>query len=284
MIKFKTLLASALCSALLVTSAIADTQSASQKAVMPLGSSWADVTKLPDFFTGNWQSVTSFLDRNPTTPLTTKAKAHADKFKPIADIAFAGAGCPTTGMPLIQRLGSPLKFFYEPGLIAIYIENSSMTRFIKVNGEHADRPNPSYLGDSIGHFEGDSFVVESIAFVDDIVFQYANFPGKGTGFFVLPPESIFGPHGPDMRMVERMRLLDPDTMEIELTIYDDTVWTEPYVANKQIFKRNRGDAGMPVEWVCGSTADPLEFDPETNESIMRDPAEVLKELLEKDQN
>lgn len=247
-----------------------------------LGSKWSDVTKLPDFFSGNWQSVTSFLDREPKTPLTPKAKAYAEKFKPITDIPFAGAGCKTPGMPTIQRLGSPLKFFFEPGLIAIYIENSSMTRFIKVNGKHAARPNPSYLGDSIGHFEGNEFVVESIAFADDILFQYTNFPGKGTSRFVLPIESVFGPHGPNLKMVERMKLLDPDTMEIKLTIYDDTVWAEPYVANTQIFKRNRGDAGIPAEWVCGSGADPLEFDPATNESVMQDPAEVLKKLQAKD--
>lgn len=253
-----------------------------QPASTALGSKWSDVTKLPDFFAGNWQSVTSFLDREPKTPLTAKAKAYADAFKPITDIPFAGAGCKTPGMPTIQRLGSPLKFFFEPGMIAIYIENSSMTRFIKVNGKHAARPNPSYLGDSIGHFEGNEFVVESIAFADDILFQYTNFPGKGTSRFVLPIESVFGPHGPNLRMVERMKLLDPDTMEITLTIYDDTVWTKPYVANTQIFKRNRGDAGIPAEWVCGSGADPLEFDPVSNESIMQDPADVLKKLQAKD--
>jgi hypothetical protein len=247
-----------------------------------LGSHWADVAKMPDFFSGSWQSVTSFLDKEPKAPLTPKAKAYADAYKPIEDIPFAGAGCKTPGMPIIQRLGSPLKFFYEPGLIAVYIENSSMTRFIRVNGKHADRPNPTYLGDSIAHFEGDTLVVESTSFVDDILFQYANFPGQGTGFFVLPPESIFGPHGPNLRMVERIKLLDPDTLQIKLTIYDDTVWTEPYVANDQIFKRNTGDFGLPVEWVCGSTADPLEFDPKKNESVMEDPAEVLKRLKAND--
>jgi hypothetical protein len=274
MIKYKTLLAAALCSAMLALPATAVAE--------PLGSSWADVTKLPDFFTGNWQSITSFLDREPKTPLTPKAKAYVDKFKPIEDIPFAGPGCKTPGMPAIQRLGSPLKFFYEPGMIAIYIENSSMTRFIKVNGKHAERPNPSYLGDSIAHFEGDTLVVESISFADDILFQYTNFPGQGTGRFVLPPESIFGPHGPNLRMVERMRLLDPDTLEIQLTIYDDTVWTEPYVANTQTFKRNRGDAGLPAEWVCGTAPDPLGFNPATNQSEMEDPAVVLERLKQND--
>ncbi len=274
MITRKALFAAALCSALLSIPTVSQAQ--------PVGSSWSDVTKLPDFFTGNWQSITSFLDSQPKAPLTPAAKAYADAFKPIEDIPFAGAGCKTPGMPIIQRLGSPLKFFYEPGMIAIYIEASSMTRFIRVNGTHPESPNPSYLGDSIAHFEGDTLVVESIGFADDTLTQYTNFPGKGMGGFVLPPESIFGPHGPNMRMVERMRLLDPDTLEIQLTIYDDTIWTEPYVANRQIFKRNRGEKGIPVEWVCGSTADPLEFDPGTNRSIIQDPAEVLKKLKEKD--
>jgi hypothetical protein len=248
-----------------------------------LGTKWTDIKKLPNFFSGNWQSVTSFLDRDVKTPLTPKAKAYADSYKGIADIPFAGPGCKTSGMPLIQRLGSPLKFFYEPGLIAIYIENSSMTRFIRVGGKHPENPNPSYLGDSIGHFEGDTFVVESTGFNDDISFQYGNFPGKGMSFFVLPPESIFGPHSPDMRMVERMRILDPDTLEIKLTVYDDTVWTKPYEANVQIFKRNTGDFGLPVEWVCGSSdADPLEFNPVTNETDIEDPAEVLKRLQAND--
>lgn len=288
MIKYKDLLAAALCSAVIAVPLAAQARPARAPARavaaanLPLGSSWGDVSKLPDFFTGNWQSVTSFLDANPKTPLTPKARAHADSFKPLEDIPFAGAGCKTAGMPMVQRLGSPLKFFFEPGLIAVYIENSSMTRFLKVNGKHPERPNPSYLGDSVAHWEGDTLVVESISFVDDTLTQYTNFPGQGTGGFVLPPESVFGPHGQDMRMVERMRLLDPDTLEIQLTIFDDTIWTEPYVANRQIFKRNRGDAGLPAEWVCGSAPDPLSFNPLTNQSEMDDPAAVLERLKKND--
>ena len=269
-------------SAALFFAALALPSVAMAQSAQPVGSKWEDVTKLPDFFTGNWQSMQSFLDKNTTTPLTPKAKAYAEQFKPIEDIPFAGKGCKTPGMPLIQRLGSPLKFFYEPGMIAINIENSSMTRFIRLNGKHPDRPNPSYLGNSIGHFEGDTLVVETTSFADDILTQYANFPGKGTGNFVLPPEAIFGPHGPNMRMVERMRLLNPDTLEIQLTIYDDTIWTKPYVADPQIYTRNRGDAGWPAEWVCGNDIDPLEFDPAKNGSVMQDPAEVLKQLEAKD--
>lgn len=274
MIKHKTLLvAAALCSAMLALPAAAE----------PLGSSWADVTKLPDFFTGNWQSMATFLDNPTNVPFTDQALAYIARYKPIQDIPFAGANCKTPGMPIIQRLGSPLKFFYEPGMIAIYIENSSMTRFIKLNGEHSARPNPTYLGESVGHFEGDTLVVDSVGF-DNILLQYGDLPGQGKGPFVLPPEAIFGPHGPNLHMVERIRLVDSDTLEDRLTIYDDTVWKQPYVSTPvQIFKRNRGDDGWPHEWVC-STADILAFDPNQNKTVDEDPAEVLKRLQQNDKH
>jgi hypothetical protein len=274
MIKHKTLCAIALCSALFALPAAA---------AEPLGSSWADAAKLPDFFTGNWQSFSSFLDNPTNTPFTDQAQAYVAHYKPIQDIPFAGAHCPTPGMPIVQRLGSPLKFFYEPGMIAIYIENSSMTRFIKLNAEHSARPNPTYLGESVGHFEGDTLVVDSVGF-DEILLQYGDLPGRGTGPFVLPPDVIFGPHGPNLRMVERIRLVDADTLEDKLTIYDDTVWKQPYVANSgQLFKRNRGEDGVPHEWVCNS-ADTLTFDPLQDKTVVEDPAEVLKRLKQKDKH
>ena len=275
MFKHITLLAVALCSTMLTLPATA---------VEPLGSKWSDVTKLPDFFSGNWESRASFLDTSASAvPFTAQAQAYIAHYKPIADIPFAGPGCKTPGMPIVQRLGSPLKFFYEPGMIAIYIENSSMTRFIKLNAKHSAQPNPTFLGESVGHFEGNTLVVDSIGF-DDILLQYGVLPGKVTGPFVLPPDVIFGPHGPNLRMVERIRLVDPDTLEDKLTIYDDTVWKKPLVSDAGlIFKRNHGDKGWPHEWVCSSD-DTLTFDPAQDKTVTEDPAEVLKRLQQKDKH
>ena len=291
MFKCKAIVAAALCSAMLAVPAAAAPAKAGAKvaapavkgAAAPLGSRWEDISKMPDFFTGNWQSITSFLDSPSTTPLTPQAAEYAKNYKAIADIPFAGAACKTPGMPIVQRLGSPLKFFYEPGMIAIYIENSSVTRFIRLNGKHPETPNPTFLGDSIGHFEGDTLVVDSVGF-DDTLFQYGDFPGMGTGPFVLPPEAIFGPHGPNLRMVERMRLVEGGRLEIQLTIYDDTVWKEPYVSKPfQLFMRNVGEDGLPREWVCNS-ANIFAFDPAQNKTIEEDPAETLKRLKEKDKH
>ena len=280
MFKLKVLLAVALCSTML---ACTHTHMPATAAEL-LGSKWDDVTKLPDFFSGNWESRTSFLDGSASNvPFTAQAQAYVARYKPIADIPFAGPGCKTPGMPIVQRLGSPLKFFYEPGMISIHIENSSMTRFIKLNAKHSAQPNPTFLGESVGQFEGDTLVVDSVGF-DDILLQYGALPGRDKVPFVLPPDAIFGPHGPNLRMVERIRLLDPDTLEVQMTIYDDTVWTKPFVSDAgRIFKRNRGDTGWPREWVCGS-ADTLTFDPAKDKTVTEDPAEVLKRLQQKDKH
>ena len=269
MIKHKILRAVALCSVMLALVA---------GAAEPLGSSWADVTKLPDFFTGSWRGGIPVLDRPNNTPFTAQAQAYIDRYKPIQDIPFAGPRCPTPGMPIIQRIGTPFKFFYEPGMIAISMEVGSMTRHIKLNAKHSERPNPSYLGESVGHFEGGTLVVDSVGFADDILLQYGVLPGKGTGPNVEASEVIFGPHGPNLRMVERMRLIDADTLEDRMTIFDDTIWKQPYVTNAgQKFKRIRGEAAWPIEWVCNSS-DPVSFDTRQDKIVVEDPAAVLKRL------
>ena len=89
-----------------------------------------------------------------------------------------------------------------------------------------------------------------------------------------------------MRMVERMRLVNPETLEIQLTIYDDTVWTKPYVTAPRNFKRIQKGvsemgpfSGEPEEWVC--TVSITSFNPETNTYEDKDPEEMVEFLNKK---
>ena len=84
-------------------------------------------------------------------------------------------------------------------------------------------------------------------------------------------------------MVERMRLANPETLEVDLTIYDDTVWTKPFVTATRNFRRiQKGISeigpftGEPEEWVC--TVSITSFDPETNTYKDKDPEEMVKYL------
>jgi hypothetical protein len=214
---------------------------------------------------------------------TDKALAYIAKYKPKRDIQLAGADCKPAGLPITQRAGSPSKFMFEPGMILIYIEQASMARFIQLNAEHNEAMGPTFLGDSVGHFEGDTLVVDTVGFRDDIVFQYGvqetpRDPKIPPTARTPPARGIFGPHGPNLRMVERMRLVDKDTLQIKLTVYDDTVFTEPYESQPvQTFQRVTGDAAKLGEWRC-ETAIANAYDPEKDSVKSLQPEEMLKKL------
>jgi hypothetical protein len=279
-----------------------------------LGSSWADAARMPDLFTGMWGTLSSFVEADDrlNVPFTAKAQKYADTFKFKRDIPYAGEGCTTPGLPISMRTG-PIKFTYAPGLISIYMQNVGDARFIKMNQQQG-KTSPKYYGNSVGHFEGDTLVVETVDFLPEITFQYGVGKGlppaegaigsanpappggtaRGGGSGAAPDvvggsgvaalaKAIWGPHGEAMRMVERMRVVNPQTLEIQTTIYDDTVWTKPYVTATRSYRRlqkgiseTRSWNGEPSEWVC--TVSITSFDPDTNTYNDKDPEEMVKYL------
>src|ERR1039457_4237792 len=217
-----------------------------------LGSTWADADRMPDLFRGMWMTFSNMVESNEklNVPYTPKAHKYVAAYKPKRDIPYAQEGCRSPGLPISMRSG-PIKFTYAPGLISIYMQAVGQTRFIRLNQKQG-RTSPKYYGNSVGHWEGDTLVVETEDFLPEITFQYGIGKGLplagGTGAGNLPPpgggppgglppgggppgglgagpdgalggpaaiaKAIWGPHGESMRMVERMRLVNPDTLEI----------------------------------------------------------------------
>jgi hypothetical protein len=301
----------------------------SQSIAPGLGATLADITKMPDLFTGSWGTMAGFVedDKKLVPPFTAAAQKYVDSYKHLYDIPYSGDGCRTPGLPLTMRILG-IKFTFSPGLISIYMGTVAHTRFISLNRQISDlgQTVPKYYGNSVGRWEGDTLVVETVNFVPETTFQYGvgtplppaatvgvaprgggppggaprgggppggaprgggapgAAPGGGRGGFgaATPGEpaasldalsgAIFGPHGKDMSMVERMRLVDKDTLVITTAIHDDTVWTKPY-ETKRTYRRRGGD---PSEWVC--TVAITAFDPETNSYNDKDPEEMVKFL------
>jgi hypothetical protein len=304
--------------------------------------SWAKAAKMPDLFSGMW--MTFMGGRPESVPYTPEAQKYVDTYKPKLDIPYAEEGCHTPGLPMAMTLG-PVKFTYAPGLISIYMQATGHTRFIMMDQKQG-KTSPKYYGNSVGHWEGDTLVIETVDFLPDITFQYGmgkGLPPDGTvgtasvdvnAFFGggpggppggprpggpggappggvggpppggLPPggppaggppsgpraagmsSMIWGPHGDNMYMVERMRLIKPDTLQVQLTIHDDTVWTKPYVTTRNFTHVKKGISeigpftGVPEEWVC--TVSITSFDPETNLYTDKDPEEMVKYLDQKE--
>jgi hypothetical protein len=124
----------------------------------------------------------------------------------------------------------PMEFLLTPGKVTIVIEAYTQVRHIYTDGRSLpDEPDPKFFGTSIGRWDGETLVAETVGFNDHV--QLA----RGV------------PHGDTMKIVERFRLTDPDTMTIETTISDAGVLSEPYTTTATL-RRHRN--WTISEYVC----------------------------------
>ena len=131
------------------------------------------------------------------------------------------ANCLPPGMPGIMTQPYPMEFLLTPGKVTIVIEAYTQVRHIYTDGRKLpEEPDPKFFGTSIGHWEGDTLVAESIGFSPSIRIA----PG------VSPSDK--------MRIVERFRLADPDNMTIETTITDPVVLAAPFTTSSNL-RRHR---------------------------------------------
>jgi hypothetical protein len=96
-------------------------------------------------------------------------------------------------------------------VIAVLYESDTTFRQIFMDGRRLPQdPNPSFMGYSVGKWEGDTLVVESTGFRDN-------------GWL----ERMGHPHSAALRLVERIRRRDFGHLEIEVTIDDSKSYTRP---------------------------------------------------------
>jgi len=90
---------------------------------------------------------------------------------------------------------------------------------------------PSYRGEAVGHWEGDTFVVEVTNFTDDTW---------------IWAEGRVSPHSDKMRVVERYQRVDANTLVVDATVYDPEYLTEPWVVPTQRLQLAPFDMIMPL--------------------------------------
>jgi len=104
------------------------------------------------------------------------------------------------------------KAVHTPKLLVLLYEVNAMYRQIFIDGRpFPEDMNPTWNGYSVGHWEGDTLVVESRGFRDDLWIDTWGSPMSDAG-----------------KMTEKIRRLNFGTMEIELTIDDPKVYTKPF--------------------------------------------------------
>ncbi len=148
--------------------------------------------------------------------------------RPAAD--GATANCLPPGLPTIMNQPYPMEFLLTPGKVTIVIEAYTQVRHIYTDGRAlpAD-PDPSFFGTSVGHWDNDTLVVETVGFED-------------------VPRGINFPHSDKMKIVERFHLTDPDTMTVETSVLDPEALTAPYAMGSRSLRRHRN--WTIAEYIC----------------------------------
>jgi len=124
--------------------------------------------------------------------------------------------CLPPGVPRMMYTPYPMKIIQEPNMITfIYEGGTHIWRQIPVGPRgflvHEPDPNPTYLGDAIGWWEGDTLVVDTIGMNDRTWLDFAGHP-----------------HGEKLHVVERFTRLDTMTIQHAATIEDPDYYTQPW--------------------------------------------------------
>jgi hypothetical protein len=202
----------------------------------PQGDTWASIAKLPDWG-GIWEVTFGGGPRvAPEAPSLTAAydarlKDYQAKQRSGEIQDTPAANCVPNGMPSIMTQPYPLEVLFTPGKVTIVIEAYSQWRQIFTDGrKHPEDPDLTFNGHSIGHWEGDTLVVDTVGFTTDTALS---------GFGVR--------HSDKMHVVERMRLSAPDVLTIETTITDSDALTKPWTSTRA-YGRHRD--WTLAEYVC----------------------------------
>ena len=197
------------------------------------GGTWASIAKLPDF-SGVWEMTFgrgAFPGRQQIS-LTPKFDAMLKAYQAAAPEDTPASNCVPPGMPGIMGQPYPIEILYTPGQVTIVIEAYMQVRHIHTDGrKHPDDPDLTFNGHSIGHWEGDTLVVDSVGFTTD-----------------TPLEAMIGArHSDKMHIVERFHLADPNMLTITTTVDDSDALASPF-ARTVSYARHRD--WTIAEYIC----------------------------------
>jgi hypothetical protein len=157
----------------------------------------------------------------PLTPLEAKSRQyHLDMEKIGKPIADAPTQCFPHGVPRIMASPYPIQFVYTPGLITILHEVAHNVRFIHMDGKPPPPGTPrTFLGYSVGHWEGNTLVVVTDHFNDRTQ---------------IDEESLS--HGLKLKVTERFTRFTNryggDELRDLITIEDPDHYTRPWTAER----------------------------------------------------
>ena len=142
------------------------------------------------------------------------------------------ASCWPSGVPAFDlAVVNPVFFVQTDKQVTIISQADHMVRRVHLNVPHSLRPPPSWFGESVGHYEGDTLVVDTI--------------GLNAKSYV---DIYRTPHSEQLHVIERFRLIEEGkTLEVEIYVEDPGAFTVPWRGTQRFALSERGPL---LEAVC----------------------------------
>ena len=150
--------------------------------------------------------------RREPPPYRPEYEAKRQEFVARRGIDDPMARCLLSGVPRVTTRPLPFQIVQTKDLVVILYEAHHAFRIIPTDGRpHPDDLEPSYLGDSVGRWDGDTLVVDVVGFNEKTWLA-------GTGTI----------HSDKLRVIERYTRDGPDTIVYDVTIEDPVMFTGPW--------------------------------------------------------
>jgi hypothetical protein len=209
----------------------------------PTAADWAALAKLPDW-SGIWVPNINDQHRQLTanpTPWNPKVGAVIDHMwseLKAGRPAPLFVNCLPEGMPSWMLIThNAIEVLVTPGRVTLLGESDgNRLRRIYTDGrQHPEDPDPTFHGHSIGHWEGDTLVVDTVAILPEA--------------FIAVAEGVGVPNNGDMHITERIHLAGPNVLNDELEITAPHVLTRPWKTTRAFTRKRERDFDI-VEGVC----------------------------------
>jgi hypothetical protein len=181
----------------------------------------------------------------PEAPLSAAGEAFVDRNAAAMSagsiMQTAWTSCRPGAVSTMTMPREKIVVLQSPEELTILYEMPRMARRVRMNGAHPESLQPSYVGDSVGHWEGDTLVIDTIGFNG-----YSELDARGQ------------PTSPALHTVERLTpAVDGSGIEIEVTITDPEYYEAPFTIKRAW---NRSAATHPLEYDCSENPRAEDFE------------------------
>ena len=161
--------------------------------------------------------------------------------------------CLPPGLPRANNVSLfPIQIVQTPQQIVFLYEYMSLFRVIPLNAKHPDDLLPSYMGNSVGRWEGGTLVVDVIGFNDKTWLA-------GVGTF----------HSDALHVTERYTRVDKDQINYDVTMEDHNVLTKPWTIHSTLMLR---EGTRLQEYVCAEN----NLGPERFEKLLKEGVDIRR--------